>query len=31
MDLGAPALIGPIEADNTIFVVLDNAQLIALR
>lgn len=29
--LGAPALIGPIVAGNMIYVVTDNAQLIALR
>jgi outer membrane protein assembly factor BamB len=29
--LGAPALIGPIAAGNSIYVVTDNAQLIALR
>jgi len=31
IDLGAPALIGPIAAGNSIYVALDNAQLIALR
>ncbi|HEX2816118.1 MAG TPA: PQQ-binding-like beta-propeller repeat protein, partial [Phenylobacterium sp.] len=31
VELGAPALIGPIVAGNLIYVVTDNAQLIALR
>jgi outer membrane protein assembly factor BamB len=31
VELGAPALIGPIVAGNMIYVVTDNAQLIALR
>jgi outer membrane protein assembly factor BamB len=31
VELGAPALIGPIAAGNMIYVVTDNAQLIALR
>ena len=31
VDLGAPALIGPIAAGKMIYVVTDNAQLIALR
>jgi outer membrane protein assembly factor BamB len=31
LQLGAPALIGPIAAGNSIYVVTDNAQLIALR
>ncbi|WP_372784704.1 PQQ-binding-like beta-propeller repeat protein [Phenylobacterium sp.] len=31
VDLGAPALVGPIAAGDSIFVALDNAQLIALR
>jgi outer membrane protein assembly factor BamB len=31
VNLGAPALIGPIAAGNSIYVVTDNAQLIALR
>jgi outer membrane protein assembly factor BamB len=31
IDLGAPALIGPIAAGEMVYVVLDDAQLIALR
>jgi outer membrane protein assembly factor BamB len=31
VELGAPALIGPIAAGNMIYVVTDNGQLIALR
>jgi outer membrane protein assembly factor BamB len=31
MDIGAPATIGPIAVGNTLYVVTDNAQLIALR
>jgi outer membrane protein assembly factor BamB len=31
VELGAPALIGPIAAGNSIYVVTDNGQLIALR
>ncbi|WP_309646395.1 PQQ-binding-like beta-propeller repeat protein [Phenylobacterium sp.] len=31
MDLGAPTLIGPIAVNGTIYVVTDEAQLIALR
>ena len=31
VDLGAPALIGPIAAGDMVYVVLDDAQLIALR
>jgi outer membrane protein assembly factor BamB len=31
IELGAPALIGPIAAGSMIYVVTDNAQLIALR
>ncbi|HEX4711025.1 PQQ-like beta-propeller repeat protein [Phenylobacterium sp.] len=31
VELGAPALIGPIAAGNSIYVVTDDAQLIALR
>jgi outer membrane protein assembly factor BamB len=31
VELGAPALIGPIAAGDMVYVVLDNAQLIALR
>ena len=31
IQVGAPVLIGPISAGNLIYVVTDNAQLIALR
>lgn len=31
VELGAPALIGPIAAGDSIYVVLDDAQLVALR
>jgi outer membrane protein assembly factor BamB len=31
VNLGAPALLGPIAAGDTVYVVTDNAQLIALR
>ena len=31
VELGAPALIGPIAAGNMIYVVTDNGQLVALR
>jgi outer membrane protein assembly factor BamB len=31
VELGAPALIGPIAAGGMLYVVTDNAQLIALR
>jgi outer membrane protein assembly factor BamB len=31
VDLGGPALIGPIAAGGSIYIVTDNAQLIALR
>jgi outer membrane protein assembly factor BamB len=31
VELGSPALIGPVAAGNMIYVVTDNAQLIALR
>ena len=31
MDIGSPALLGPIAAGDTIYVLTDTAQLIALR
>jgi len=31
IDIGAPALLGPIAAGDTVYVVTDNAQLIAFR
>ncbi|HEV2531461.1 PQQ-like beta-propeller repeat protein [Phenylobacterium sp.] len=31
VDLGAPALIGPVAAGDTVYVLTDNAELIALR
>jgi len=31
LDIGAPALIGPVAAGDTVYVLTDNAELIALR
>jgi outer membrane protein assembly factor BamB len=31
VDLGAPALIGPVAAGDTVYVITDSAELVALR